>query len=74
MIVTVTSEDLMSATQTYTLTVTRSTARPTGGFKYIEAGWSYRLRHPHRRYLGLLELPTSHLKWIIMQGGDMEKT
>ena len=39
MIVTVTSEDLMS-TQTYTLTVTR-TAAPTGGFKYIEAGWSF---------------------------------
>ena len=37
--VTVTSEDL-SATQTYTITITRSTP-VTGGFKYIEAGWSY---------------------------------
>ena len=37
--VTVTSEDV-SATQTYTITITRSTP-VTGGFKYIEAGWSY---------------------------------
>ena len=37
--VTVTSADL-SATQTYTITITRSTP-VTGGFKYIEAGWSF---------------------------------
>ena len=37
--VTVTSEDL-ATTQTYTITVTR-TAAPTGGFKFIEVGWSF---------------------------------
>ena len=37
--VTVTSED-MATTQTYTITVTR-TAAPTGGFKFIEVGWSF---------------------------------
>ena len=37
--VTVTSEDL-ATTQTYTISVTR-TAAPTGGFKFIEVGWSF---------------------------------
>ena len=37
--VTVTSEDMVT-TQTYTISVTR-TAAPTGGFKFIEVGWSF---------------------------------
>ena len=37
---TVTSEDL-SATQIYTITVTRSTVPATRGFKFIEVGWTF---------------------------------
>ncbi len=39
-VITVTSEDKSSST-TYTITVTRATGPATGGFKFIEVGWTF---------------------------------
>ena len=69
--VTVTSADL-SATQTYTITITRSTP-VTGGFKFIEAGWSYACA---------IRMDGTSVCWNyrppievdFLQGGDLQKT